>query len=63
MGDSSVKASFGPLISILTHLVCSLQTTTVGDMVIMQTSTLFEDPKDSTKPKHPMAQQITITEE
>ena len=63
MGDSVVKASFSPLIQVLSHLVRSLRTTTVDDSTEMRTATLYEDPKDMTAPKHSMIQKVTISEE
>lgn len=54
MGDSVFKAPFGPLVEILCHLACSLQTTTSEDEAL-PTRTLFEDLKDYKQPKYPMA--------
>ena len=50
MGDGGTKAPFGPLVSLLCHLVCCLTTETMQDAELTS-FTEFDDPKDSQSPK------------
>lgn len=66
MGGSVSNTPFGPLVSLLSHLVRSMHTSQMLESpkeVILSTHVLFSDEQDTKAPKQILAKKIQISQE